>query len=285
VGILELALTPNVPEDCTLLIVAGPQKGFPEADVKAIQAYLERPGKALFLVDPNPPEGLERVLAGWGIGLGKGRVVDEGAFVSPDKKTPAVPRGAYPPLVVTRGLDSTYFPEAAPVVVSDLLTRGDKGTVRWPEGAVGDDSLAVLPLAVTTPMSWLETDPAADRYDEGVDTRGPLALGCLVMGSSPVGGAKPARGSSGKLTRLAVVGDSDFATNQHYRNGGNSDLFLNAVSWLTEEEHLISIRPKPFAFRRLVIGEDASRFIRYSSVALLPLAVLLAGGIVWWRRR
>ena len=113
-----------------------------------------------------------------------------------------------------------------------------------------------------------------------------MALGCLVVASAPLAGGKPSgQASSAKITRLAVIGDSDFAANEHYRNGGNSDLFLNAVNWLTEEEHLISIRPKPFTFRRLVVGEDAARFIRYSSVGLLPLAVLVAGWVVWWRRR
>jgi len=88
-----------------------------------------------------------------------------------------------------------------------------------------------------------------------------------------------------KLTRLVVIGDSDFASNVHIQNGGNGDLFLNAVNWLAEEEHLINIRPKQYSFRRLVIGKNAVKFIRYSSVGLLPVLVLIVGGIIWWRKR
>lgn len=285
---LELSLTPEVPADCAALIVAGPEKELAEAEIRSIERYLERAGKAFFLADPSSPEGVRRILADWGVALGNGRVIDEGAYVSPEKATPAALRGSYPPVVVTRDLDSTYFPEATSVAPRDELIRrsGDKSKPGWPEAAAGDDSLAVLPLIVTTRLSRIETGSEAGRPgDSKAELNGPFALGCLVMASVPFGAKQTAPAGSGKITRLAVIGDSDFATNQHFRNGGNSDLFLNAVGWLTEEEHLIPIRPKPFVFRRLVIGDDASRFIRYSSVALLPLAVLAAGAFVWWRRR
>jgi ABC-type uncharacterized transport system involved in gliding motility auxiliary subunit len=247
--ILDLARTPEVPGDCAVLILAGPDKGFREAEIRAVEKYLERSGKLLVLVDPNPPPEVTGLLANWGVAVGQGRIVDEGAFVEPDKTTPAVLRGTYPPVVVAQG------------------------------------TIAVLPLAVTTASSWLEIDATAGQFDEGVDTKGPLALGCLVMAGGPLRRTQPPASPTDKLTRLAVIGDSDFATNEHFTSGGNSDLFLNAVNWLAEEEQLISIRPKPFTFRRLLASKEALRFMRFSSVGLLPLAVLLAGGFVWWRRR
>ena len=45
-------------------------------------------------------------------------------------------------------------------------------------------------------------------------------------------------------TRIAVIGDSDFATNGLIGAGRNADLFLNAVNWLAQQEDLIAIRPK-----------------------------------------
>ena len=45
-------------------------------------------------------------------------------------------------------------------------------------------------------------------------------------------------------TRVVVFGDSDFAANSGLGRQGNRDLFLNTVGWLSQQENLISIRPK-----------------------------------------
>jgi ABC-type uncharacterized transport system involved in gliding motility auxiliary subunit len=105
-----------------------------------------------------------------------------------------------------------------------------------------------------------------------------LAIGVLIA-------AAPTTGPANKLTRLVVLGDSDFASNEHFDNANNGDLFLNSVSWLAEETSLISIRRNVQPFRRLVVTRSQSNFITYSSVILLPVLLLVAAGIIWWRRR
>ena len=42
----------EVPGDCTLLVVAGPQHEYVQPEVDAIKTYVENGGKALFLLDP-----------------------------------------------------------------------------------------------------------------------------------------------------------------------------------------------------------------------------------------
>ena len=48
-----------------------------------------------------------------------------------------------------------------------------------------------------------------------------------------------------------LIGDSDFATNRHFRNGNNGDLFLTAVNWLTAGGEIISVDRKALVTRRL----------------------------------
>ncbi len=85
--------------------------------------------------------------------------------------------------------------------------------------------------------------------------------------------------------RVAVFGDADFASNASLTLGANQDLFLNAVNWLTEEEALVGIRPLPPAVRSVVLSPVQSGLLFWTSVVFLPGAVVLAGVLVWWRRR
>ena len=86
-------------------------------------------------------------------------------------------------------------------------------------------------------------------------------------------------------TRIAVFGDSDFATNLFFRSASR-DLFLATINWLTLEEDLIAIRPidlQQQALRRMAIQDI--RLVQITSVFLIPLIVFIAGLVVWWQRR
>ena len=50
-----------------------------------------------------------------------------------------------------------------------------------------------------------------------------------------------------------MFGDSDFAANACLGIQGNRDLFMNTVGWLSQQENLISIRPKEADDRRMTM--------------------------------
>jgi ABC-type uncharacterized transport system involved in gliding motility auxiliary subunit len=62
-------------------------------------------------------------------------------------------------------------------------------------------------------------------------------------------------------------------------------LFLNGANWLAEQESQITIRPKPFETRQLIPTRAMSLQVFGISIIMMPLAVLLVGAIVWWKRR
>jgi len=165
------------------------------------------------------------------------------------------------------GLVETYFPGAAAVI---------------PQGEVAEGT-EITPLAWSSSKSWLEKGVVASekpKFDEGGDEEGVFALGVLVSGSKTESALEEA-----KETRLAVIGDSDFAANQHFQNGNNSDLFLSIVNWLAEGEEIISVDRKVLPARRLILDPEEERFLHVSSIGLLPLLLILTAGYVWWRRR
>ena len=295
---LNLAKTGTVPADCAVLIIAGPSTSIPDGELGAIRKYVKENGNLLFLADPGSADTARRVLAEWGLAISSGKVIDNSSYVVPDRYTPAVFRGNYPPVVITRMLDTSYFPEAVSIMLTDELSRqltvsngsGDgnvsgKTQMKWPLTAIEHKNLVILPVLLTSRDSRIETKKSRAKSEAESQTLGPMAIGAMMIAGGTLTNEASGKQGDEKLTRMVIIGDSDFATNRHIQNGGNGDLFLNAVNWLAEEEHLISIRPKQSAFSRLLLSKRASGFIRFTSVGLLPMLMLLIGGIIWWRNR
>jgi ABC-type uncharacterized transport system involved in gliding motility auxiliary subunit len=252
--------SPNIPEDCAVLIIAAPQKPFSSAEIAAIWGYLGSGGQALILTDPIRSIAVDEIVAPWQLTIDTGTVIDPSSNVAPDKSTPSVTadRDVF-------GLPIVYFPGATSITIP----------------AQQPQTMQIMSLLDTTKDSWLSMnyDPKKEpTFNVGTDIIGPLHIGAILA-------ANPTDTTKGTLTRIIVIGDSDFASNAHFENGNNGDLFLDAVNWLAQETQVASIRPKVLPYRRLVVDQATTNFIDYSSIALLPLLVLIAGGIVWWRRR
>ncbi|MBI4295033.1 MAG: hypothetical protein HY669_02575 [Chloroflexi bacterium] len=105
----------------------------------------------------------------------------------------------------------------------------------------------------------------------------------IVFGP-PEGAGRGAATNQDKPTQIVVVGGTDFAANAN-RGLNNPQLFLNAVNWLAEQEHLIDVPQKPGGLRRLILSPEAASWIQWSSPLLLPALVLALGALNWWRRR
>ena len=265
VGTLDLVAFPQIPDDCAVLVIAGAHEPLSSSEFEIINQYLDEDGRLLMLVNPNPPQETRQFLSSWEIKIEDGVVVDESSYVAPNKLSPKVPRtkSAF-------GLsEDIYFPEATAII---------------PEEPDENSTTVLMPLAGTSNDSWLEKNYVPDtesKFDEGIDVKGPLALAVLVSTT-----ITDERGEvTGENIHLIIIGDSDFASNQHFNNVSNSDFLINAVNYLTMGKELVSIERKVLPFRRLVAGPEATNFINYSSVGLLPLLVLIVGGVIWWRRR
>jgi ABC-type uncharacterized transport system involved in gliding motility auxiliary subunit len=165
--------------------------------------------------------------------------------------------------------------------------------------AGGANGRVAQPLVETSPRSWAETSLTSLTSDQGVelqpesgDKTGPVSIAAAVSASvggptqAPAGDtATPADAATQKPeTRVAVFGDSDFATNSTLGIPGNRDLFMNTLGWLSQQENLISIRPKAADDRRITM--TAAEQNRVMLLALLiPVAVFGTGIYSWWRRR
>ena len=88
-----------------------------------------------------------------------------------------------------------------------------------------------------------------------------------------------------KQGRFVVIGDSQWAANWFVNFGKNGDLALNIMNWLSSDEDLISIRPKPPEDRQITMTTAQFWRLLIVSQGVLPLLAVSAGIVVWWRRR
>jgi ABC-type uncharacterized transport system involved in gliding motility auxiliary subunit len=270
----------EIPEDCALLITNGPEKAFLETEEQAVERYLARGGKALFMLDPAPSTGMTEFFAKYGVKVGEDVVVDvspAGRLFGVDEFMPMAM--SYPTHAITEGFNvATLFPYARSVEVAENVPPGE----------------TVESFLKTGQQSWAETGPVTGevRFDEGEDVRGPVSLGVAVTMEAtdvPADTTMPSGETPGEESkpeaRMVVIGDSEFANNSFLHFSGDEDFFLNIVSWLAEDEDMIAIRPKSPEDRRVALTARQTRLVMYLSLMVLPLSVLGLGVGVWLKRR
>lgn len=264
---LNLAVTTTVPSDAAAIAIAGPQIALMDDELTRLRSYLFNGGKALVMQDPLYDAGLNDVLSGWQVRFGEGVAIDPAGSLLGGVAAPVVSNYRFSQITKDMGGLMTLFPLARPV----------ERTGEDPTG-----SIVFSPLAETTPQSWAEQDTESTevQFDEGVDIPGPLTLIATVEAPPMLGS-----GSPDLKTRLVLIGDSDFASNEYVSGLGNGILFLNAVNWLAEEESLIAIGPKTTQPRYVFLSQVQANAIFFVSVIFVPLALLAMGVVVWWRRR
>lgn len=273
---LVLLRAQEVPKDAAVIVVAGPRKPILEAERKMLEEYVgKRAGAVYFLLDPQTDARLEDFLKGYGLVLSKDMVVDRlSRLFGMGDLTPVITQ--YAEHKITQNFNAaSFFPLARSVQVlkGDKLPKKVKAEV----------------LAQTGPGSWAETDlerlgKGEAELDEKKDLKGPVPVGAVVTYEAKE--ANPSEGELAKEARMVVFGNSRFASNEALNASGNRDLFLNSLSWLAEQEDLISIRPKERQGGGPVFLTAAqSRAIFFLPVVVLPGLVLLSAAAVYIRRR
>lgn len=268
VEILSTLPREGVPERCTVLVLAGPSKDLLPGEADAILRFLHGGGRVLMLVDPDAPPSVVSFLRDAGIEARRDLIVDEqNRFVGAD---------SYMPQVLRFRSETFHNNLTAPAVLS--LAR--------PVGPLGENpqGVTVTSIAATSPDSWAMVDTVTPpdgeaRFRREVDQPGPLSVGALATFAP----ATPDAPSG----QLMVFGDSDFATNFYLDLLGNRDLILSAVAVLAEDPALVAVRRKSQpggTLSPISLTAAQSRNVFWAGVLVTPLAALLIGAVIGFRR-
>jgi ABC-type uncharacterized transport system involved in gliding motility auxiliary subunit len=261
----------EVPADCTVAVVGGPQASYPQPVVDALKKYVEDGGHAIFMLDdtlrigrsepPAEQTGLEKVLSDWGVTVNKDLVLDLSGFGQIFGFGPEIPVILqYDPHAITQPL--SRIPTAFPLARSLDLKSGSN-TAADKLVSTTDDSVATSEIGPGGSV-----DPKKGKH-------GPLTL--MAAGTY----------SGSKKGRFVVAGTSLWATNNFggSRQLGNCDLFINSINWLSSDEDLISIQPKTPDNQEFNVTGYRLRLMFWLSIVIFPLGVVGFGLATWWKRR
>jgi ABC-type uncharacterized transport system involved in gliding motility auxiliary subunit len=274
---LNLLTQSEVPPEAAAIIIASPRKPLLANEVQALKALLNRGGRLLVMLEAFQNGGLQDFLAGYGV------VLDDGIILDVNQVSRALGVSAVMPLVAQYGPSKitqdfknivTIFPLARPLT----LKRDVK-------------DVSLLPLATTMASSyekmgkeWMKAKQGA--FDPKEDRKGPFTLAAQAeIKPAAAKGQAPAGKKAGNdhPTYLVVYGDVDFAANSYFNLFGNGDLFLNSVNFLASEEKQITVREATKA-QLLHLSGGQAWILLVASLVWAPL-VMLGAGIWAYRRR
>ncbi len=282
VSSLLLARSGAIPEDCSALVIAGPDQRFSKPELTLINNYLDRNGRLLLLIDPAVSTGLEAVANRWDVELGRGNVVEPVQVEISDEITFQLSIADRDLTVLDYGLHqitgklrntSTTFCMPRP-----LFAAGVSAT----QTVTSADKPVVSVLASCTAKGWAEAnlDEQPPMFDPAEDVAGPVPVALAVekgSGDDIQLGLHP--------TRLVVIGDSEFVSNKSLLKGGNVDFFMSSLNWLLERDHMLGIGPKIPDQVVLTMNQNQLLGSFVVIVGVLPACAAFLGCLVWLVRR
>jgi hypothetical protein len=269
-----------IPNDCQLLMIAGPAKIFETHEVDKIDKFLNRGGRMLVLFNMSTvliETRLESLLGTWGVAVGQNAVMD-----SPPANSTPERQAAYGFLIATN------YPSPSHAITRHLLKsrlqlvfprsilkknpgRQDADAARVDElVASSSDGIATTTFDKNTPVP-----PPAPERGHAIPV-----IAAVEKGS--IQGLSTDRG----VTRIVVSGDSLFLGNTLLDAVENRDFAVLTLNWLLDRSKLMGgIGPRPVKEFNVLMTPVQMFTVRWILLAGLPGAVLGLGFLIWFRHR
>ncbi|WGT67150.1 GldG family protein [cyanobacterium endosymbiont of Epithemia clementina EcSB] len=306
---LNLVTSSKIPDDADAIIIAGSQRKLFEQEVKALETYSNQGGNLLLLLNPNIETGLETILEKWGVRLDNRVVIDSsgrGNLIGLGPVTPLINTYGNHPITKEFKNGISFYPLARPI------------------DTIKVENIEAISLLVAGEQMWAESNVESEEFtfDETQDIAGPFDLGVALIrqidsdkkqrlqlspSSSQLDKDSPSeimetqennsisKESYEKMTpinsdkiesRLVIIGNSMFITNNLFNQQLNGDVFLNSVQWLvSKNDKSLSISPKEAKNRRINLTPLQAGVLTFLTLVFFPLGGVIAGFMTWLRRR
>ncbi len=266
---INLIETQTIPDNTSILVIAGPRIDYLPGEIAIINNYINSGGNLLWLHEPGSMYKLELLAEQLSIWFYPGAVIDyAGQLIGIDDPTIALVTGSlYPPHPITENFEfTTLFPMAGALKILESNEWISK------------------PVLTTGDHTWNETSKLEGEveYDEDKDTIGPLTIGLSLERE-----LETEEGDEivTKQQRIVVIGDGDFLSNTYLANSGNNELGTRLINWLSSDDEFISIPPNIANDTQLNISPTVLGIIGIGFLFILPAALIVIGIMIGLRRK
>jgi len=263
----ELGGTEKLQAGDTLFIFA-PSLDLTAEELSELETFLAGGGRFLFVNDPSidlsKTPNFVKLLSEAGLGFKSGVVVEDasstGNYLSGQ-------------LYLVPNADAEHEITVS-LAGTRLILPGASALT-----AQSNDNYTVSPLLTTSSSAFIKpTDYAGTMTEpEEADERGPFTLAAAAQDA----------GADGEGARVVAVGNLYVVADSDYiYSSSNLDFAMNAVKWLSNHQTGIQIRSKALNADALEIPDARTLWLlAMLVVALIPGAVLVAGTVMYARRR
>ncbi len=256
----SLALTPALPDNTALLVIASARTPYLPGEVALVVNYVRAGGNLLWLLEPNQLADLEPLAEELGVSLLPGVVVD------PNTRTLDIAR-----------MD---FVLAADFAADHPATAGFSSLCLLPLSAAvqtRDAGWERVALVRSNAAAWAELGEVegATLDERAGDRRGPHDLVVALTRAR----------AAGEEQRVVVAGDGDFLANTYLDNGGNAELGLRLLNYLSGDDALIAAQRQPPLDVAVELSTPLLAGFAVTFLLLVPAALAGGGSLVRWRRR
>lgn len=268
---LTLATASGVPDDATIVALVSPQHDILPTEADALSSFLrERGGRLLVMTDvgADPHPNVGKLLEAFGLAIRPWLVIERAS----DHYLPNQPWMLIPS-VGTHAITAANVNAEMPILfpISQAIER--LPAVRR--------TVTIEPLLASSSQAYAKVNIQDSTGDQGPrDPSGPFVLAAAVTDTGEVGQT---------ASRMVVMASSQyiFPSENLGRLAENENLFMSTLGWLLDRPELISIPARTISGNRYDLNLSQLQFFLYGGIAvvLIPLAVFVAGLVMWLRRR
>lgn len=265
---LNLMGLDEVPEDADLLIINGPQRDLSQEELTVLEDYFSNNGKAIFMIDLLVQElpNFQALFQTYGIQLSNSLVVEgeQGKYIGGNPLYLLPDLGDHD---IVSPIKSNKIPLIIDIAQAIEVSDSTRNT------------LTIDSLLTTSDKAFARSATSSETSLEkqADDISGPFSIAVAIEDR-----VYNLSANETYTARMVVIGNSSFLNTGLE---GASNLFMNSLNWVFEREESISIRPKALGVQPLTITATQQKVYGALSMIIIPVACLIAGLVVWLRRR
>ncbi len=266
---LNLLTEGKVPDDADCLMIVSPTSDISEEEKTEILDYLEAGGKAMIFSDYTQDDlpNFDAVLANYGVKRAEG-IVFEG-----DSQH----YGMQMPYYLVPTVNSTDASSETASAGSYVLAPYAQGIQKTDDVR---DTVTIDSILTTSDQAYSKTNMQSSQIEkEDGDVDGPFDLGITITEKL----------DDDKETQIVYYSTANLMESQVNQmvSGGNEKLLLESLSWMTstDESSSVSISSKSLQSASLTVTDYDAAFWKICTIGLIPGVFLVAGFLIWLRRR